>query len=466
VLAPAPSGYGWSAGAREGSEVFRRSDRGGELPDERVLAARNAATQAFLALDDEQRAVADTVRAAAELGGGARLGQEWAEIAAVGDAATSAYLTATQEHPLDGSRPTRGARDADEKALREIERAREAIRRFRAAHARTLDEAEFALTSLPRTVQEARTALVTARTAVQNAAAAGVRSRRAEERLAEAERGAAELDAAGAGLRERRRAALVTARTAVQNAAAAGVRSRRAEERLAEAERGAAELDAAGAGLRERRRAAQRTLELARSAGSLAAEAPRTAQQVRAALSSIATRRSAAETKAGRIAPSMSALRREFSEPCSRDLTGAETAAREAIAEADRALAEARSQADAGDWDAAADEVAAARSALARAEDRHDAVADRLAALRDVRADPARYAADARFVLRDAQRLVVDRGLVREFGPILDAQSVRLDNAQQRLTGFHPDYWLYLTELRGIRERVREVVARVRRSQP
>jgi hypothetical protein len=91
-------------------------------------------------------------------------------------------------------------------------------------------------------------------------------------------------------------------------------------------------------------------------------------------------------------------------------------------------------------------------------------VVDRLAALRDVRADPARYAADARFVLRDAQRLVVDRGLVGAFGPILDAQSVRLDNAQQRLTGLHPDYWLYLTELRGIRERVREVVARARQS--
>ncbi len=395
--------------------MFRRSDRGGELPDERVLAARNAATQAFLALDDEQRAVADAVRAAAELGGGARLGQEWAEIAAAGDAATSAYLTATQEYPLDGSRPTRGAREADEKALREIERAREAIRRFRGAHSRTLDEAEFALTSLPRTVQEARTSLVTARTAVQNAAASGVRSRRAEERLAEAERGAAELDAAG--------------------------------------------------GLRERRRAAQRTLELARSAASLAAEAPRTAQQVRTALSSIATRRDAAETKAGRIAPSMSALRREFSEPCSRDLTGAETAAREAIADADRAIADAHRQADAGDWDAAADLVTAARSALARAEDRHDAVADRLTALRDVRADPARYAADTRFVLRDAQRLVVDRGLVREFGPILDAQAVRLDNAQQRLTGFHPDYWLYLTELRGIQERVRDVVGQARRSQ-
>jgi hypothetical protein len=400
---------------REGSEVFRRSDRGGELPDERVLAARNAATQAFLALDDEQRAVADTVRVAVEMSGRTRLGQEWAEIAAVGDAATSAYLTATQDHPLDGSRPTRGARDADEKALREIERAREAIRRFRATHARSLDEAEYAVTNLPRTLEQARTALATARTAVQNAAASGVRSRRAEERLAEAER-------SGAG------------------------------------------MDGPGAGLQERMRAAQRTLELARSAASLAAEAPRAAQQVRSALTSIATRRQAAETKAGRIAPSLSALLREFSEPCSRDLTGAEALSRAAIADAERAHAEAGRLAEAGDWDEAADQVTAARSALARAEERHDAVVDRLAALRDVRADPARYAADVRFVVRDAQRLVVDRGLVRRFGPILDAQSVRLDNAQQRLTGTHPDYWLYLSELRSIRERVRDVVAEVRRS--
>jgi hypothetical protein len=400
---------------REGSEVFRRSDRGGGLPDERVLAARNEATQAFLALDDEQRAVADAVRVAVELSGRTRLGDEWLEVAAIGDAATSAYLTATQEHPLDGSRPALGALDADVKALREIERAREAIRRFRATHARALDEAEYAVRNLPRIAQEARTTF-------------------------------------GA------------ARTAVQDAAASGVRSRRAEERLAEAERSAAGMDGPGAGLQERMRAAQHTLELARSAAELAAEAPRTAQQVRTALTSIATRRSAAETKAGRIAPSLSALLREFSEPCSRDLTDAEAAARAAIADAERALTEAGRLAEAGEWDEATDRVSAARAALGRAEERHDAVVDRLAALRDVRADPARYAADARFVLRDAQRLVVDRGLVREFGPILDGQAVRLENAQQRLAGVHPDYWLYVTELRGIRERVREVVAQVRRS--
>jgi len=393
--------------------LFRRSDRRDEAADERALAARNAATQGFLALDDEQRAAAEAVHAAEELGTGRKLGRAWSEVAAVGDAATEAYLAATRDFPLDGTGPTAGSRTADERALREIEHAREAIRRFRASHARALDEAAYALSSLPRTLEEARRALVDARAAVQRAADAGVRSRRAAQRLAEAEQ-------------------------------AEGL------------------LDAGGAGLRERRQAAQRTLDLARSAATLAAEAPRTAKSVQSALSSIATRRAAAVTKAERIEPAMSALRREFSEPCSRDLTGAEAHTREAIDAADRALAQARRHAEAGDWDDAADQVTAARSALSRAEDRYDAVTDRLAELRDVRADPAPHAADVRFVLRDAQRLVVDRGLVAEFGPILDAQSVRLENARQRLTGVHPDYWLYLTELRGIRERVKEAVADAR----
>jgi chromosome segregation ATPase len=388
--------------------LFRRSERHDGRPDERALAARNAVTQAFLALDDEQRAAATAVEAAEQLGGG-RLAGAWAQVAAVGDAATEAYLTASQQFPLDGTGPVRGAKEADERALREIERARDAIRRFRATHARVLDEAEFAVTNLPHHVQEARTALVAARAAV----------------------GGAEFS------------------------------SRRATERLAEAEAATAQLD--GTGIRERRQAATRVLELAREAATLAADAPRTARQVRSALSSIATRREAAVTKAGRIEPAMSSLRREFSEPCSRDLVGAEAQTREAIAAADAAIAAARRHADAGDWDDAADAVAAARSALGRAEERHDAVTDRLAELRDVRADPAKHAADTRFVLRDAQRLVVDRGLVAQLGPVLDAQSVRLEHARARLDeGVHPDYWFYLTELRGIRDRVKDVVERVR----
>lgn len=395
--------------------MFRsRSERRDEPQDARAAAARNALTQAFLALDDEQRAVAAAVAAATELGTGYRLDRSWAEVAVVGDRATEAYLDATRRFPLDGTGPVAGSRPVDQRATAEIEQAREAIRRFRDRHARVLDEARLTVQNLPRTVAQARQALLDAAAAVRQADEAGMRSRRAAERLAEAE-------AASAGL--------------------------------------------AAAGPRALRDAAARVLELARSAGTLAAEAPRTAATVRSALASIATRRAAAQTKAEQIDPAMSALRREFAEPCSRDLTGSERDIREAIAEADRAIDGARGAADAGDWDTAADQVAAARSALGRAEQRHDAVTGRLAELRAVRADPSRAAADARFVLRDAQRLVVDRGLVREFGPVLDAQSVRLQNAQARLTGTHPDYWLYLTELRGITDRVREVVTSARQRQ-
>ena len=395
--------------------MFRsRSERRNESPDAAALEARNAVTQAFLALDDEQRAAAAAVAAAVELGTGTRTARSWADIAAIGDAATEAYLTATRDFPLDGTGPVAGSRAADQRATAQIEKARESIRRFRATHSRVLDDAALALDSLPRTVQAAR-------------------------------------------------AAVVEARAAVQQAEATGVRSSRAEAQLAEAERATAALDPPGAGLRQRRDAAVRVLELARSASTSATDAPRTARSVRSALTSIATRRAAAGTKAEQIEPTMSALRREFSEPCSRDLIGSEARTREALAQADVAIETARRDADVGDWDSAADQVTAARSALSRAEDRQEAVTGRLAELRAVRADPAKFAADTRFVLRDAQRLVVDRGLVREFGPILDAQSVRLQNAQDRLTGVHPDYWLYLTELRGITERVRAVVAEARK---
>ena len=392
--------------------MFRRSERRDDAPDAAALAGRAAASQAFLALDDEQRAAADAVRTADELGGGRPLGREWAQVARAGDRATEAYLATTAQFPLDGTGPVAGAKQADERALREIEAARETIRRFRSTHARTLDEAAHLLRALPVAVQEARTALVAARTAVQTADASGTRSRRAAERLAEAEQAAAGIDAAG--------------------------------------------------GVREKRAAATRALELARSAVTLATEAPRAAAGVRSAFSSVATRRAAAATKADRIPAALSALRREFSEPCSVGLTDAEKKARVALTAVDRAIAQARERADAGEWDDAADAIAEARAQLGAAEQAHDAVVGRLADLREVRADPGKLAADTRFVLRDAQRLVVDRGLVKRFGPILDAQSVRLQNAQDRLTGVHPDYWLYLSELRGVRTRAQEVVAEAR----
>ncbi|MGI5132643.1 hypothetical protein ACQEVB_37975 [Pseudonocardia sp. CA-107938] len=382
------------------------------MPDEATFAARNAATQGFLALDDEQRAAAEAVRAADELAGGARLWPQWEQVSAQCDRATEAYLAATQQFPLDGSVSLRGAKAADEQALREIQAARQAITRFRSQHSRQIDEADMLIRNLPQSIQLARVALVDADKAVSAAEAAGFPSRRAAEKLVEAVRAESGIDTAP--------------------------------------------------GLRERSSAAQRTVELARAAASLAAEAPNTASAVRSALRSVSTRREAATTKIERIEPALSALRREFSEPCSRDLVDAERVARAAVAAAGTALGDAERLAGSGDWDDAADAVARARAELGRAEERAQAATDRLTQLREVKADPTKEAASTRFVLRDAQRLVVDRGLVARFGPILDAQAVRLEHAQERLTGVHPDYWLYLTELRGIRERAKAVVEDVR----
>lgn len=395
--------------------MFPWSDRRPAQPTDADLAARHAATQAFLAMDAERGGTADAVRVAED---GApepdgRLAREWEPVVAACDAATEAYLTAIRDFPLDGTGPTRGSRAADERALSQIERARAAIERFGAAHRRALDAAAHALATLPDAVAQARAAVVRARSEVERATAAGARSARAEDRLAEAER-------ALPGLEDR------------------------------------------GAGVAARRRTAGRVTELARTAADLAEDAPRRAARLRASLASVATRSAATEDKVCRLATALSDLRREFAEPCSRDLTGAEQAARAELAEAQAALARATDLTAAGDTDAATAGIAQARAALARAEERFTTVTTRLADLRAVRADPRRVLAETRFVVRDAQRLVVDRGLVDRFGRVLDAQSARLERAERGLTGHHPDYWAYLSELRAVRDRVRGVVDDVR----
>ena len=116
--------------------------------------------------------------------------------------------------------------------------------------------------------------------------------------------------------------------------------------------------------------------------------------------------------------PRISALRREFSEPCSLDLADAEKRRGRRSRAVDRAIAagpRARRRRRLGRRGRRG-----RRGPLrswARPSSAHDAVAGRLADLRAVRADPAKFAADTRFVLRDAQRLVVDRGLVKRLRP-------------------------------------------------
>ena len=305
------------AGTVRGSE--RKTEAGvvpavrarNDAPTKPPAPARAAASQAFLALDDEQRAAADAVQTADELGGSRRWARKRRR--SPGQATARPGLPSPPPHssPSTAPAPSR-APGRPTSGVAEIEAARETIRRFRAAHARTLDEAAHMLRALPVAVQEARTALVAARNG---------RADRPTPR------------APGRGGRRNGSPRPSAAATA---------------------------LDAAGQGIRERRTAATRTLELARSAATLAAEAPGARRCVR---------RSPASPPAGPRGhqggpgpPALSALRREFfravlDRPRRRREEGAGGARRRRPG--DR---QAHELADAGEWDDAADAIAEARA--------------------------------------------------------------------------------------------------------
>ncbi|WP_328857961.1 hypothetical protein OG579_02575 [Williamsia herbipolensis] len=206
------------------------------------------------------------------------------------------------------------------------------------------------------------------------------------------------------------------------------------------------------------------TADLASAVADLRAavvEAPGRAEEVRRALASVRTRRSAVATRAQRLPQAYSALLREFSAACSEDLVGDDRRGDEALRSADHFI-DAATELLAGDPDAAAERVASARGRLADAEGFVDGVTDRLALLRDVRADPRRLEADVRFAIRDAQLLAVDRRLVPRWGSVLDAAAARVERATAALVGTHPDYWGYVQELTSVSGFVAETVAKMK----
>ena len=105
-----------------------------------------------------------------------------------------------------------------------------------------------------------------------------------------------------------------------------------------------------------------------------------------------------------------------------------------------------------------------ARQHLSDAEQLVDAVTDRVRLLRAVKADPKETENKVRFKLRDAQQLAINRGLVAEWGSVLDAQLARIDRAGSALTGAHPDYWSYLQDLDAISDFIAGVIERMRSS--
>ncbi|MGS2807528.1 hypothetical protein [Nocardia sp. MW-W600-9] len=194
------------------------------------------------------------------------------------------------------------------------------------------------------------------------------------------------------------------------------------------------------------------------------AQAPSRASAASNAVASVTTRLAAVRNRADALGPAYSALLREFNAASSADLTNNERESRRGIDAADTALVGARVAAADHDPETALDLTATARQHLAEAEQLVDAVTRRLELLREVRADPDAHARTVRFRLRDAQMLAVDRGLVGEWGSVLDAQAERLDRIISGLTGRHPDYWAYVSELDTVAAFIAGVVDRMRKT--
>ncbi len=383
-------------------------------------AAQDTAVAAFLDMDKRQSIASsgvDAVRSLTpqrELSSHRDMFDQWATTEKTCFDAGAAYLAAVDE--FDGVTNT-AAQAAFQNAAHGLGEAAQAVDRFYSTHRGALEEARSALAATPRIARDAKALAEQAQLAVASADPTFTDYPSVRSAFRSVDEAVAALDSALASNDPR------TAR-----AAAADVRET------------AAALEAA------------------------IAAAPARAREAQSALASVRTRVEAVRTRFDRLAPAFSALLREFNVASSTDLSGNERASARHIGQAEQDLTAARASASSGTPEEALEHIARARAHLSDAEELVDAVTDRLELLREVKANPIAKEQAVRFRLRDAQQLAVNRGLVAEWGSVLDAQLARIDRANEALTGTHPDYWSYLQDLDNITGFINGVIDRMRAS--
>ncbi|MDQ2845667.1 MAG: hypothetical protein M3Y77_04800 [Actinomycetota bacterium] len=403
-----------------GDRESRRHRREPDLTPAR--SALDGAAQALIDLDTRQGYVDEAIRTAHELGSQDDLGRTWAPIAEKSFAASAQYMEANAKYALtdvhgrpNASLDVEAARRAFADAHRSMADAASAVDSFYGRHRERIESGKRAMAAIPLQIDAAKKAA----TAATDQASV--------------------LAQQNPGLLEYR-----SVSSAIDGLSAA-----------------MAQLNATGAPTAQQQAAA--AVQAAAGALSQALqEAPQLAERANTSLPSVRTRLDSLATRMQRLQPAQSALWREFSQANSADLgqhgqqaAAALTAARGAFDIAGKAVAD-------GHPEDAQDAITTARSHAADADRLIDDVTGRLDTLRSVKSDPRAAEQPVRFAIRDAQRLVVDRGLAGEWGSALDAQSARVDRAVAGLAVPHPDYWAMLSELQAVRAFVADIVDRVR----
>lgn len=390
--------------------------------DEAAQAAQDGAVAAFLDLDNRQSYVSDAIDAASESAtGNSGLGHEWEPIKLRALEASTKYLATAESYSLldSADRPTGVDPAAAGAAFTDVHRlladAAITVDAFYRKHADELEKAKSLRAATPQISAEARAAAVAAETELTKADQQGFAYQSV-------------MTAAGE---------LVDALSALKTAETVG---------------SPLEIRHAAAAVHAAAEAVHARIDTARTLSTT----------VRSTLTSVKTRIEAVSTRLEALPATRSALLREFSAACSSDLSGADDRARKALEQARTEYAAAQSAVGAGRFEEASNHLSTARAQLTTAQTEADSLSDRLSILRATRADPQAAAKSTRFKLRDAQLLVVDRGLIPQWGSVLDAQAARIDRAAAELTGTHPDYWTYLQALQSVDAFVKNVIDRVR----
>ncbi|MFB9314496.1 hypothetical protein [Nocardioides plantarum] len=204
---------------------------------------------------------------------------------------------------------------------------------------------------------------------------------------------------------------------------------------------------------------------LAQAAETLAEDYPQRVAKARTRRTTLRTAAEAVESRIERVPDDLAHLRREFSIGNWRDLEPVEQTVRDQLALARSKLHDFDRLVEAGsDWALPLRLLDEARVALDTAKTQVGAPAERLTALREVKADPEALMRQVRFRLRDAQLMVTNgrKPGGDAVGRELDGLARRLDGLRSGLQGVHPDYWALLQEADRITAAVKAQVERFR----
>lgn len=403
-----------------GSARWGRGDAGRAA----AQAAKDAAAQAFLELDTVQRDVRISVEAVAASDNSPNARRAIADFAALGariDQVSGEYITALDAHDLDAEDLDHGsanqARQQLDHAKQQLLAVKTELERFAGFLQPLVAAAETQLAQVGPAVQRAKQSWLAASNALDAVKAARIGADDLSRRLAAL---GPQLQLLGEGAGKHGVQAILRTATDVQ---------RSAETIRAEAER-----------------------------------LPEQAREIDQRLASLRTRTQALETRTGNIGPTLSELRRRFSSDCWVDLQNVPEQTEAAVRNAQQRLAEAAKARDEQRWPDAVSILATTRTLLNTADGAVATVNERLHSLNEAQRAPQAEIERTRFALRDAQRLAMAGRSApepRHAGP-LDAAVERLDRAAGALTGRHPDYWHFLTELAAVRETAAQVVQAIR----